>query len=624
MKLAFLRTLSFWKFATPRLSSTQSDQLIQELKSKWRPLDIYGRVYIGSEGINGQISVPTRNLIALQRSIRRNEFLQDIPLNLETKIHYNLPLNEFFPHLTIKHRDQIITHSPSYIKDEKNKEFISSLDFTNAGNEIDPEEWHNKLSFTEDQSGNTLILDCRNEYEQSIGSFLSSEPLQVSSYSKSFEYLDELQPKLKQKDEILIYCTGGVRCVKIGAYLKQKLNIENVGMLKGGITAYSKYINKNKLQSKFKGTNFVFDSRIGVKIENEPIGTCMYCNVKTHVQQNCSNPCCNKLIIICESCKEKNQNSCSEECKDYHFLDQIRQKQIRQKCAQVFASLPNYDERKDRFPVYKNLLKEFQQTRSYSTMKKSELNEKIDFVEFNHHDSIIKREKYKIDEYCSSYSSPLPKILFSIEESTKEKFPKTWGNICGYDVAQFLSFLVKSRNCKKILEIGCFTGYSTIALASAFNESTNSIIDTCDISEECISITNSNVNEFFKTTTHENCKINVYNKSGLDLLNDLKLSSNFKPYDFIFIDANKSQYKDYYSFIIDNDLLDRNGILVFDNILFKSLVLPDSSLLDDVPKRLLSIGKKLHAFTQFVHEDARTTQQIVQIRDGLLLVSRVN
>lgn len=615
--MRFLRTMSFWKFANPRLSEAKVQNLIEELKGNWKGLEVHGRIYVGSEGINAQLSVPTRFLIPLHKTIRSNEFLKDIPLNIETKIHYNVPSNSFFPKLKVKFRDQIITHASSCVKENAKLPQISSLNFSDAGEEIDAEEWHNKLSDVD----NTLILDCRNEYEQSIGSFISSEPLKVTSYSKSFELLDELEPKIKEKEQILLYCTGGIRCVKIGAYLKQKLKIQNVGMLKGGITAYSKYVTKNKISSKFKGTNFVFDSRIGVPVD-EPIGDCLYCKAKTHYQQNCSNPCCNKLIIICDSCKERNNDSCSEECKEYHILDNDKKKHLRQKCTQVFASLPNFDERKDRYPVYKKLLGEMKQKRNFSTIP-IRMNSSNSILEFAHHSSQfnIKREKLQLDDYCALYSSSIPDILNEIEEITKKQFPKVFGNICGPDVAQFLSFMVKSRNCSRILELGCFTGYSAITLASSFNNKQTSILDTCDINDEYISIANSFIKKLNENQNiNEQCTININKKTGMELLNHIK--STNESYDLIFVDANKSQYREYYSFIIDHEILAENGILIFDNVLFKSLVLPDRDSFD-VPKRLLSIGKKIHDFNQFVHSDPRTTQQIIQIRDGLLFVSKI-
>ena len=118
-------------------------------------------------------------------------------------------------------------------------------------------------------------------------------------------------------------CTVGV---KVGAYLTQEMGFTNVSRLAGGIIAYDRTLNEQKKkkdeqddnenneeeeESMFKGTNFVFDGRLGRQITKDKLGKCITCDVETSSVSNCRNPSCHKRMIQCETCRTNYHGTCS-------------------------------------------------------------------------------------------------------------------------------------------------------------------------------------------------------------------------------------------------------------------------------------------------------------------------
>jgi predicted sulfurtransferase len=141
-------------------------------------------------------------------------------------------------------------------------------------------EWHEKLKEENErrergelehaQSG-IRLLDCRNTYETDVGRFVGAEPLETHTFRDSWDALKERLAHTPKDAPIMTYCTGGIRCVKVGAYLTQELGFTNVSRLAGGIIAYDRTLSEKapKETPMFKGTNFVFDGRLGRPITEE-------------------------------------------------------------------------------------------------------------------------------------------------------------------------------------------------------------------------------------------------------------------------------------------------------------------------------------------------------------------
>jgi predicted sulfurtransferase len=107
------------------------------------------------------------------------------------------------------------------------------LDCADAGSELSPAQWHAALGDGEgnregnrdpgQSAGKPIVLDCRNSYESDVGSFQGALPLQTEVFSQSWAALDELLKDTPKDAPILTHCTGGIRCVKVNAYLQQRL-----------------------------------------------------------------------------------------------------------------------------------------------------------------------------------------------------------------------------------------------------------------------------------------------------------------------------------------------------------------------------------------------------------------
>lgn len=178
------------------------------------------------------------------------------------------------------------------------------------------------------------------------------------------------------------------------------------------------------------------------------------------------------------------------------------------------------------------------------------------------------------------------------EYALKENVP-----IMNVETKEFIKTILISKRPKSILEIGSAIGYSALL----FDKYTDAEITTIELDEETANIARDNFSKY-------NAKINLINKDAQKALSDLN-----QGFDFVFIDANKSRYMDY--FIETSKLLNDGGIIIADNVLFKGMVVND----DYVDKRMITIVKRLRNYLAYVmdRKDFQTT--IIPIGDGLTL-----
>ena len=106
-----------------------------------------------------------------------------------------------------------------------------------------------------------MLIDCRNAYESEFGSFRDAIPLDTNVFSESWERLEQITSRVDKDTPIHIFCTGGIRCVKVGAYLKQKLGFQDVRRLEHGIIGYEKWAEDRCDDMVWEGENFLFDKR---------------------------------------------------------------------------------------------------------------------------------------------------------------------------------------------------------------------------------------------------------------------------------------------------------------------------------------------------------------------------
>lgn len=296
-------TISFYKYH--QISNPQEfrDKVYREMES----MDILGRIYIAHEGINAQISVPETATSEFRNYLNSIPFLQNLRLNIAIQDD-----GKSFFKLKILVRKKIVADG---LDD-------SSFDVTNSGIHVNALEF-NKLA----DDPNTVIVDMRNHYESEVGRFKNAVCPDVDTFREELQHVEDLMRDQKDKN-LLMYCTGGIRCEKASAWMKHK-GFQNVFQLNGGIIEYARQVKESGLENKFIGKNFVFDERLGERISDDVIAVCHQCGKPCDDHTNCRNDGCHLLFIQCKECADKFANCCSEECRQIISLPADVQKEIR-------------------------------------------------------------------------------------------------------------------------------------------------------------------------------------------------------------------------------------------------------------------------------------------------------
>ena len=297
-------TLSFYAYA--KISDPKKFR--DELFIAWNALDALGRIYVAHEGINAQMSIPEENLEAFRETLEVYDFMKGIRLN-EAVEHDD----HSFLKLTIKVRNKIVADG---LNDE-------TFDVTNKGIHLKAKEFNTLL-----EDPNTIVVDFRNHYESEVGHFEGAITPDVETFRESLPIINEQLQDFKEDKNLLMYCTGGIRCEKASAYFKHQ-GFKNVFQLEGGIIEYTRQIKEENIESKFIGKNFVFDHRLGERITDDIVSQCHQCGKPCDNHTNCANDGCHLLFIQCDECKAAMENCCSEECQNIIHLSLDEQIKLR-------------------------------------------------------------------------------------------------------------------------------------------------------------------------------------------------------------------------------------------------------------------------------------------------------
>jgi UPF0176 protein len=306
-------TISFYKYHHITNPQEFRDQLYREFDA----LGVLGRIYIATEGINAQISVPEHNFNTFKTRLYSVDWLNNVRLNIAVDDN-----GKSFFKLKILVRKKIVADG---LDD-------SSFDVTDSGTHVDAATF-NKLA----EDPNTIIIDMRNHYESEVGHFKGAICPDVDTFREELQVAEDLMRDQKDKN-LLMYCTGGIRCEKASAWMKH-IGFKNVFQLNGGIIKYAQEVKDQAIENKFIGKNFVFDERLGERITEDIIAVCHQCGKPCDDHTNCKNDGCHLLFIQCTECAEKYNNCCSDTCKDILELPEEQQRELRKginKGRQVF------------------------------------------------------------------------------------------------------------------------------------------------------------------------------------------------------------------------------------------------------------------------------------------------
>jgi UPF0176 protein len=296
-------TLSFYTYAFIEDTKLFRDTLYKGLDE----LKVFGRIYVAHEGINAQVSVPSSNFESFKNYLYSISFLNGVRLNIAVEDD-----GKSFWVLKIKVRTKIVADG---ITD-------AHFDMSRKGQYVDAASFNKLTSDPE-----TIVVDMRNHYEYEVGHFENAIEIPSDTFREQLPMAVSMLEKKKDKN-IIMYCTGGIRCEKASAWMLHN-GFKNVFHLEGGIIQYANKIKQENLPNKFLGKNFVFDGRLGEMIGDEVISVCHQCGKPCDTHTNCANEGCHLLFIQCRSCAEKFNGCCSAECKTTYELPEEERKQIR-------------------------------------------------------------------------------------------------------------------------------------------------------------------------------------------------------------------------------------------------------------------------------------------------------
>jgi UPF0176 protein len=296
-------TLSFYHYFPIGDTQEFRDRLYAALNEK----KVFGRIYIASEGINAQISVPRSHFEWLQDYLHSISPLRDLRLNIA----FDDDRKSFWV-LKIKVRDKIVADG---IDDP-------AFDMSNKGKYVNASAFN---QLTKDPG--TIVVDMRNHYEYEVGHFEKAIEVPSDTFREQLPLSAEMLQDNKDSN-IIMYCTGGIRCEKASAYLLHK-GFKNVFHLEGGIIHYTNTVKEKGLENKFKGKNFVFDDRLGERISEEIIARCHQCGQPADTHTNCKNEACHLLFIQCPACASRYEGCCSPACQETTHLSLEEQKELR-------------------------------------------------------------------------------------------------------------------------------------------------------------------------------------------------------------------------------------------------------------------------------------------------------
>lgn len=297
-------TISFYKYH--HIKNTEIFR--NHLFINWDEIDVLGRIYVASEGINAQLSVPAKNFKIFKSHLDSITFLENVRLNVAVEQD-----NKSFLKLKVKVRNKIVADG---LNDD-------SFDVTGIGTHVGARKFNELIA-----DDNTILVDMRNHYESEIGHFKGAITPDVDTFRESLDIIEDDLKDHKDDKKLVMYCTGGIRCEKASAYFKHK-GFKDVYQLEGGIIEYTRQVKEANLENKFLGKNFVFDHRRSERISDDVIAVCHQCGDNCDEHTNCANEACHLLFIQCANCKSKMDECCSIECQEINALPIEKQRELR-------------------------------------------------------------------------------------------------------------------------------------------------------------------------------------------------------------------------------------------------------------------------------------------------------
>jgi predicted sulfurtransferase len=253
-------------------------------------LNLKGRVLVAHEGINGTVGGTTEAIEVYKKAMLEHELFNDIDFKESPGS------ADHFPRLKVQVKKEIVRLGidPSILSAKDAAEYLT------------PEQVHELIN---QKPEDLVLLDTRNDYESRVGTFSNAVVPNTKTFREFPQFIDEHLDQLKDK-QVVMFCTGGVRCERASAYVKLKNVAKAVYHIKGGIHNYvTQYPDGH-----FKGKNYVFDGRVTHQVTADILAQCDHCQTQFDEYTNCINAECNRQIIVCPACITSYHNTCSTRC----------------------------------------------------------------------------------------------------------------------------------------------------------------------------------------------------------------------------------------------------------------------------------------------------------------------
>jgi UPF0176 protein len=296
-------TISFYQYFPIADLQQFRDDLYRDLSA----INVFGRIYVAHEGINAQISVPQSNFDSFKTYLYAIAPLNGVRLNIAVEDN-----GKSFWVLKVKVREKIVADGIAN----------TSFDMSKKGRYVNAAQMNELL-----KDPQTIVVDMRNHYEYEVGHFVKAIEVPSDTFRDQLPMAVDML-KDKKDANIIMYCTGGIRCEKASAWMLHN-GFKNVFHLEGGIINYAREVKEKGMESRFIGKNFVFDDRLGERITEDILSKCHQCGKPADTHVNCANDGCHMLFIQCEECKEKYQGCCSTGCHDVLQLPEEERKVAR-------------------------------------------------------------------------------------------------------------------------------------------------------------------------------------------------------------------------------------------------------------------------------------------------------
>ena len=300
------QVISFYQYANVENPESLRDQL----RLYCHKNNILGRILVGKEGINGAVCGEIAEIEQLK------QFLTGYPLFADLTFREQIYQQNSYHKLVVKVRDEICAFGTE-VNVAKSK-----------GLHLKPQQLQEWYERNED----FVIVDARNDYEFEVGRFKNAVKLPIQNFREFPKAAIRELEQYKEK-KIVLYCTGGIRCEKASAYLKEQ-GFPQVYQVEGGII---NYVNQFP-DTNWEGGLFVFDDRL-VSDVGQAITSCTFCEKDCEQYVNCHNLDCDRLFIVCKQCQISMNQNCSEECKNAPRQRKLSNKKGHQK---VIGIVENY------------------------------------------------------------------------------------------------------------------------------------------------------------------------------------------------------------------------------------------------------------------------------------------